>query len=217
MDSQSPLRHIQIRSWNREYSQKGSLWHGPAHLDFEIPQGARVLELGCGNGKTLSALLKADCRITAIDASMRAVEMCKKLAHENGRDDVCLLVADTCSLPFPPETFDAVLASHVLEHLLEEDRKIAVSEIKRVLKKRGRVFVKVFSTADMRFGKGKEIEKNTFLRGPNRLAYHYFTEDELRTLFSDFTEISMRHIQFDKKYGDSVFVRHKILGVWEKR
>ncbi len=45
---------------------------------------------------------------------------------------------DAQSIPYPDETFDAVIANHMLYHV--PDRKKALSEIRRVLKADGRLF-----------------------------------------------------------------------------
>ncbi|MFH1447346.1 MAG: class I SAM-dependent methyltransferase [Candidatus Micrarchaeota archaeon] len=209
------FRHRQIRGWNREYSQKGALWNGPGYIDFELPPNARVLELGCGNGKTLSTLLKTDCIITAIDSSDKAVDMCRALASKE-EGGVNVLRADACELPFPESSFDIVIAFHILEHLLFSDRSTAVSEINRVLAPKGRVLVRVFSTGDMRFGKGEEVEENTFVRGRNKLAYHYFTEDELRELFKNFREKDMRTVQRTVEYHHKPRRREQLMAVYEK-
>ncbi len=208
------FKELQTKRWDREYSQKGSLWHGPAHLDFELPEKARVLELGCGNGKTLSGILKTNSKVTAIDSSKMAVELCKKMAEKLGRSDAEILVADVCRLPFPDSSFDIVIAFHILEHLLSEDREKAVSEIKRVLVPGGKAFVRVFSIGDMRFGKGNEVEKNTFMRG-NKLAYHYFTEQELKSLFSGFQLISSSLLSREVHYEKKTFKRERIQAVFE--
>ncbi|MFH1470530.1 MAG: class I SAM-dependent methyltransferase [Candidatus Micrarchaeota archaeon] len=209
------FKELQIKKWDKEYSEKGSLWHGPAHLDFDLPENSRVLELGCGNGKTLSGILRTNCKVTAIDSSPKAVELCKEMAERLGRNDAEILVADVCDLPFPESSFDIVLSFHILEHLLSEDRAKAVFEIKRVLVPGGKVFVRVFSVGDMRFGKGKEIEKNTFQRG-NKLAYHYFTEQELGNLFSNFKKKESKTIFREVHYEKKTFKRERIQALFER-
>lgn len=50
-------------------------------------------------------------------------------------------IADARALPFPPESFDAVILNHSLEHF--HDYKRSLQEIGRVLKKSGAAFVAV--------------------------------------------------------------------------
>ena len=71
--------------------------------------------------------------------------------------------------------------------------------------------MRVFSIDDMRFGKGTEIEKNTFARG-NGIYYHYFTNTELEMLFSGFKLVNVTEIKSEKKYG----VRSEISTLFKK-
>ncbi len=206
-------RRRQAGLWNREYSQSGALWRGPAHFDFSIRNGSKVLELGCGNGKTLSALPR-ECEVTAIDPSKKAVELCRALAEAEGIE-AQIIEADVCELPFKDASFDAVVAFHVLEHLIAEDREKAVEEIHRVLAPGGSLLVKVFSTRDMRCGKGKEIEQGTFLRGKG-IYYHYFTCDGLRSLLNGFREKSLSVERRLVRYHGEELEREKLAGEYVK-
>ncbi|MEZ5335720.1 MAG: class I SAM-dependent methyltransferase [Methanolobus sp.] len=91
------------------------------------------------------------------------------------------LVSSITSNPFSDNSFDAVLCLGVMQHLLEDERQEAVSEIKRVMKKGAVLVMEVFGTEDMRYG-GEEIEKNTFSR-KSGIIYHYFTQEELKNCF----------------------------------
>ncbi|MEM2870803.1 MAG: class I SAM-dependent methyltransferase [Thermoplasmata archaeon] len=93
-----------------------------------------------------------------------------------------LVLGDATELPFRSQSFDLVFCRHLLEHLEEEGRRRTASEMLRVLADGGRAWVTVFSVDDARFGKGREVERGTFLRGDGILR-HYFTGDELRSLF----------------------------------
>ncbi|MBI5928572.1 MAG: class I SAM-dependent methyltransferase [Chloroflexi bacterium] len=61
-----------------------------------------------------------------------------KTLHDNNKIDV---FADINSLPFPSETFDAVLCTEVLEHI--NNPKMALAEISRVLKYNGFLILSV--------------------------------------------------------------------------
>ena len=204
-------RREQSAKWNKAYCQQGTLWTGKPRFGFALPSGARVLELGCGNGKTLAALPK-DCVITAIDSSKKAVELCRAAAP-----GARVLQADACELPFGQGEFDAVVAFHVLDHLAAADRDKAVAEIRRVLAPGGRVFVKVFSTNDMRCGKGRPAgEAGTFLRGKDGIIYHYFTEGELNALFSRFRQKSLCPDRRKVRYRSGDYQREELAAEYEK-
>jgi len=194
----SSLRESQREGWNREYNSRSPLWRGPS--DFEVPLGEHdeVLELGCGDGKTLGGLLGSGRFVVATDHSTRAIEACDKRFGPQLK--LNLVVSDVCALPFATRSFDAVVASHILEHLMSDDRAKTAAECRRILRPSGRAFVRVFSVHDMRCGKGKEVERNTFIRGSS-ITYHYFSEVELRSLFRHFREESLEERIVDRHFA----------------
>ncbi|MFA5314269.1 MAG: class I SAM-dependent methyltransferase, partial [Methanomassiliicoccales archaeon] len=181
--------------WESQYLMKGEVWRGRSDIPFDIPKG-RVLELGCGNGKTVSALRSIGIEPICIDISRNALTECARAA---GPGAIVLVEADLMSLPFADGTFDSVVCFHVLEHLLSDDRKKASMEIARVLRKGGRLYVQSFSVKDMRYGKGTKVEDDTYERGDG-VRYHYFHDGELDELFEDFVLIEMKHKVLEKRY-----------------
>ena len=171
------------KAWNLEYKRKREVWR--QRFTELFPEGMftgkAVLELGVGNGKTLQKiLLQNPARVSAVDFSPIALRLCmEKFAKEA---IVGFFEADVCELPFKSKEFDNVGCFHTLGHLLQSERKAAVREIKRVLKKGGKLLFEDFAIGDLRFGKSRKVEENTFKRG-NGITYHYFTASEVKKLF----------------------------------
>jgi SAM-dependent methyltransferase len=165
-----------LDAWEKDYTSRGRLWGG-AVVDMPVlPEGSLVLELGSGDGKTLSAL-PGDCRAVALDVSAQALLLAKRV-----REDSAFIQADAACLPLRECCFDAVFAFHVTGHLLADGRRALAREAARVLKPGGRIFFRDFSEQDMRAGQGAEVEPGTFRRGSGILT-HYFDEDEVADLF----------------------------------
>lgn len=98
-----------------------------------LQPGDRVLDIGCGNGRDLSALghRHPHISITGVDISpVMLREASLRLAAER-LENIELKAADACALPFEDNTFDLVICSEVIEHI--PDYKLAVDEIWRVL------------------------------------------------------------------------------------
>jgi SAM-dependent methyltransferase len=93
------------------------------------PEGARVLDVGCGPGSYLAALgaTARGLRTTGVDLSPGMAT--EAAAHAP------VLVADAAQLPFPDDGFERVLAPHMLYHC--PDTSAAVVELRRVLRPRG--------------------------------------------------------------------------------
>jgi ubiquinone/menaquinone biosynthesis C-methylase UbiE len=176
-------------AWEQEYIRRGKIWAGSVHDLPLLPAGSLVLELGCGNGKTLFAMARYGWNIVAIDFSHRAASLGKKALGNVSLADIS--ISDARHLPFCNGSFDAVVAYHVIGHNLSHERKLVVAEAFRVLKPGGVLAFRDFSSGDFRFGTGSELETGTFRRGTG-IQTHYYTEDETRSLLSAFHLVSLR-------------------------
>ncbi len=186
---QVELIHVNshLDAWDRDYRSRGRLWGGGAKNLPELPRGSRVLELGCGDGKTLAAMQGRGWDVTALDISIEAL----RLSRSALGTEVSLLLADARHLPFRGESFDAVFAFHVTGHVLLAGRETISREASRVLRPGGRLFLREFGTEDMRAGRGDEVEPGTFQRGSGVIT-HYFTEGEVANLFRDLRPLSLQ-------------------------
>lgn len=97
----------------------------------DIHAGQRVLELGCGNGLFTGKYLAAGVEIFAVDLSAELIGLAVQ-NPDRERAYYCLAAAD--QLPFPDQSFDAVLGNSILHHL---DLAPAGREIFRLLKPGG--------------------------------------------------------------------------------
>src|ERR1043166_5504601 len=99
-----------------------------------------VLDLGCGAGFISNSLAMAGHRVSGIDISEKALDVARR--HDKTRK-IEYLKMDACELHYPNETFDAVLAMDLLEHV--ENPEVLIHEAARVLKKGGRFFFHTFN------------------------------------------------------------------------
>ncbi len=97
--------------------------------------GPRVLNVGAGQGSFTRLLEEQGFDVVSSDLSPSAVEVLASRV----RGDVVL--ADMTRLPFADDSFDAVVAGEVLEHI-ENDRD-ALSEARRVLRLGGALLLSV--------------------------------------------------------------------------
>jgi len=108
---------------------------------MQVDSRARVLDCGVGNGSlsiALDSLLRSPIDFHAIDISSEMLVQAKSVMEYAGLRPR-LQQADVLSLPYDDQSFEVVMAAHVLEHLPDPER--ALSEMNRVLKPGGMVFL----------------------------------------------------------------------------
>lgn len=101
-----------------------------------------VMEFGFGHGRILLDFPRA-CRVFGIELSGTAVEEVSRRAKSRGYVGVDLRWAESGELhtPWPNDSFDAVLCSHVIEHVADD--AMLVRELARVLKPKARAYLLV--------------------------------------------------------------------------
>ncbi|MFH1154832.1 MAG: methyltransferase domain-containing protein [Pseudomonadota bacterium] len=109
------------------------------HHDTRYPDGALILEAGCGIGAqtVILAANNPGARFVSIDLSRDSLETARTALEMRGIANVVLQQADIFSLPFDPGSFDHIFVCFVLEHLPEPMK--ALIHLKQVLKKGGTI------------------------------------------------------------------------------
>lgn len=108
---------------------------------LNLEPGDRVLDVACGPGRSVAHLVDTfGCRVTGIDLSARSIAEAKLAADTSahpGRPQFA--VGDAEHIPFRDGEFDAVVIECSL--CLIPDKQAAAGEMRRVLKRGGRIGV----------------------------------------------------------------------------
>ncbi len=98
-----------------------------------LSPGARVLNIGVGNGGFESLALTRGLEVWSLDPSERAIERLRQSLGLEARAQV----GYSQEMPFPNTHFDVVVMSEVLEHLDDAVLAKTLQEVRRVLKDGG--------------------------------------------------------------------------------
>lgn len=143
--------------WDAAYRADAQPFGPPSPEILELldrlPRAARVLDLGCGDGRNAIPLARAGHRVTAVDRSRSALAALRRAAAREGgrpRDDgeeplgVELVEADLSAL-CPLEDYDLVIAHGVLHLLAPLDRDALIQRMKRHTRPGGWNVIAVFT------------------------------------------------------------------------
>lgn len=103
---------------------------------IEHTTSKKILEVGCGTGRTATTLAKMGHTVTAVDIREGMINKAIKRAANEGVN-IHFIVGDACKLPFDDHCFDIVIIESVTV-FVNIDK--AISEYLRVLKSTGKVY-----------------------------------------------------------------------------
>lgn len=175
-------------AWDELYKKQPRTWRGSSKIpDLEFPEGSKILDVGCGNGKTTSALFDLGFSVTGVDHSEYAIHSCK----ERLGDRISFIISNCWHMPFSDDSMDGVYAVHLTEHLKDIELKKFSDECYRILRSKGKIFVRSFSPEDMR--SCNEIRNN--------ISYYYRTPGEIAMCFENFNVNKLLTVNEKTNFG----------------
>ncbi len=125
-----------IGRWSRKLAPEFLAW-------ARLPEGAKVLDVGCGTGALAAALVEQGAaRVVGIDAS---ADFVAEAAARLGGGRASFAVGDALALDFPDGSFDAAVSGLCLN--FTKDPSGAVREMARVVRPKGLVALYVWDYA----------------------------------------------------------------------
>ncbi|MEU8363602.1 class I SAM-dependent methyltransferase [Nonomuraea sp. NPDC048882] len=157
-----------------------------SYVDRGLLVPGRALDLGCGPGRNAVYLALLGFEVDAVDLSPTAVEWGWERAREAGAE-----VRFVCGDAFtsaPAGPYDLVYDSGCLHHLPPHRRVSYLALLERVLAPGGHLGLTCFAAGRM----GSEQPDEDFYRDGRLHGGLAYTPQELRRIFSGYTEVELR-------------------------
>ncbi|MFH1694405.1 MAG: class I SAM-dependent methyltransferase [Patescibacteria group bacterium] len=125
-----------------DYSKNRNVWpEEKAIFDKYFKKIGKVLDIGCGAGRTTFYLAKLDNKVVGIDISEKFIEKAKERLKEEPAD-IEFKVGDANKLAYPDSSFSgAVFSFNGIGFIPRKEGKIKfINEVNRVLKSGGYLF-----------------------------------------------------------------------------
>jgi ubiquinone/menaquinone biosynthesis C-methylase UbiE len=171
-------------AWQREI--QGSTRSERIHeLLALLPAEPDVLELGVGAGVRSTRLLAARGRLVGVDLSAEQLRRaCERIP------EATFLHADFTELELEPESFDAVVAAYVLNHLPQDELGPLARRVARWLRPGG-YFLATFATTDNPGWTGEWLGVEMFFAGLPPQENRRLVEDAGLRIVRDEIEVSI--------------------------
>lgn len=185
------------RAYDQRYRQvheKGLSWFGdqPSPIiaqmieKYGLNKDARMLEIGCGEGRDARVLLQQGYGLLATDISEAAIAYCKKADPDHAQH---YQVLDAIHGEMP-EKFDFIFAMAVLHMLvLDEDRAAFLRFVCKQLNEGGMALI-------VAMGDGEEAWQSDISKAfDNQLRIHEQTGVQLQLAATSCRVVSLAHLQ----------------------
>lgn len=103
---------------------------------IKIHKDSNILEVGCGDAEHLLTICKDKYKPYGIDISETAIGWAKEKAEQR-KIKANFQVGSVLTLPYSSDYFDLVIDPLCFHCIIDKDREIFLSEVKRVLKSNG--------------------------------------------------------------------------------
>jgi SAM-dependent methyltransferase len=154
-----------------------------------------VLILGSGYGRHTKFFSTRGFDVTGIEISSVACNLAREFDPLSRFYNASVL-----DMSFDTNRYDAIYCFNVLHLFRENDRYVFIQQCDDRLNKSGLMFFTVFSEEESTFGKGREVERNTFESRPGRPA-HYFTEADLKAHLVKYDVVDMGMVEDPEDHG----------------
>lgn len=180
-------------------------WSWVINFLDKLKQESLVYDLGCGNGRNMD---HGSLNFVGIDNCENFVKICKE-------KNLKVINSNITSIPLKSDTADAIICIAVFHHLSSPKTRLdALFEMKRLIKKNGKILLSVWS-----INQPKKIRR-TFNEYGNNIVlwdnnkgkvyerfYYIYKLDEIKELFK---KVGLSIVNYEYNCGNEIFTLIKL-------
>ena len=166
---------------------------------FKYLGAKKILVPGCAYGRNSLYFAKNELDVIGLDSSPVAIDLAKEIAAKE-KLKITYEVGNVYQLPYKDGSVDAVFDRGLLHLMMRAERRQAISEYRRVLSRGGVLFLTAFSIDDKQYGKGRELEEDTFDSMNGRPA-HFFNKDRISGTLNGWHIAKMTALEVIESHG----------------
>ncbi len=107
-----------------------------------VKEAELILDIGTGTGNLAVKFLEEGCQVIGLDPSIKLLRMAEQKVERWGeRFDVRICENPFLEIPFFDNTFDVIASTYSIHHLTDDAKRLAVTEMKRVVRPDGIIII----------------------------------------------------------------------------
>lgn len=160
--------------WHEDH-QRDNWWvEGTSEFMSRLPDGAHVLDVGCGGGFKSRFLLENGFVVSGIDFSSSMIDICKREVSEGSFQVLDMREVDSLSA-----TFDGVFLQASLLHIPREEASVVVKKCDSVLRNGGYLYIAVKAKRDN--GVEEHVKQESDYGYEYERFFSYFSQEEIES------------------------------------
>lgn len=204
--------------WSKRFADGGKVWGENPSLSakqacalFASCKVESILVPGSGYGRHTIYFESQGFDAEGIEITDEGIKLARSVNPE-----IVYYNGSVLDMPFSAKKYDAIYCFNVLHLFTAEDRKNFVASCIDALKECGYIYFTSASEQEESYGRGAEMEENTFESKPGR-PVHYFTEDDLRNSFAGFEILDTGIIDENENHGEAGLHVHKLRYIFARK
>ena len=204
-----------MKQWDKAFKKQGKIFVSVQEnipdiaREFKKNEVKRILDLGSGSGRHIVYLSKQGFDVYGFDISESGIKISKDWLKKEGANAKFKTGSIYKKLPYQDNFFDAVISTNTIHHGKIENIRKAISEIKRILKPEGLIFITV-RKRKLR----KSYPKFTIINKSRKQKADYQIIAPRTYVPINGTEKGLLHYLFNKRLMRKEFKNFKINNIW---
>lgn len=182
--------------WESAFKEKNEMWgFEPCEsalitLDSFKEYGIKkILIPGFGYGRNAKIFIDNGIEVTGIEISETAIA----LARKHYGDNLKVHYGSVIDMPFDQDLYDGIFCYALIHLLNKEERLKLIQDCYNQLKPEGHMVFVAISKADSRYGKGEEVEKDTF-KTKHGVTLFFYDTNSIESEFGGYGLIEAKEI-----------------------
>ena len=176
--------------WNRERRSSPNDFAKKSFSEMENKSFNTLLDVGCGIGLDSIFFAQKGFSVTSLDFSESGIQCLKQTIKSKNINNITPMLGDISDFKFAPNSFDVIYAHLSLQYFNDQTTTRIFSDLYKMLKPKGLIFIKCKSVSDPLYGEGEKIGNDLYIH--NDHVRHFFSKKYMTEKLNKFKMVKIK-------------------------